>query len=104
MLLNRRVRRCAGLFAASFLASCAFNSGIVQIGPDTYALSEMRAPALGGGPEAQRALLAESGAFCRQQDRVALTLSLQPDGDPYTPYFPTAFDATFRCVPPAPAS
>ncbi len=60
----------------------------------------MRAPAVGGGREAQRVVLAEASLFCGQQNRVALPLSLRPDGDPFTPYGPTAFDATFRCVLP----
>jgi hypothetical protein len=79
---------------------CATTTGIVPVGPNTYAVSEMRAPALGGGPEAQRAVLAEANAFCASQGRVFSPLFMRPDGDPYTPYYPTAYDATFRCMPP----
>ena len=81
------------------LASCAASSGIWTIGPDTYALSEMRAPVLGGGPEAQRVVLATAAGFCRQQGRDLDLLSLVPDGDPRSTYWPTAFDATFQCRP-----
>lgn len=80
-------------------AGCATTTGIVPVGPNTYTVSEMRAPALGGGPEAQRAVLAESNAFCASQGRVFAPIFMRPDGDPYTPYYPTAYDATFRCVP-----
>ncbi len=85
------------------LAGCATTTGIVAVGPDTYMVSEMRAPALGGGPEAQRAVLAEANAFCASQGRVFAPVFMRPDGDPYTPYYPTAYDATFRCVPPGAA-
>ena len=87
-------------FGLLTLAGCGAGTGIVPVGPDTYAVSEMRAPALGGGPEAERAVLAEAGAFCAQQGRTSLTLTLAPNGDPFTPYYPTAFDHTFRCVTP----
>ncbi len=79
------------------VGGCALGSGIVPIGPDTYVLSEMRAPVRGGGAEAQRVVLAEASGFCQQQGRAIVLLDLRPDGDPRTQYWPTAFDATFRC-------
>ena len=92
-----RLRRAMMLLLPA-LAGCAMTSGIVPVGPDTYAVSEMRSPAMGGGEEAKRVLLAETDAFCRQQHKVFLAIDMRPDGDPYTAYYPTAFDATFRCV------
>ena len=86
------------LLLLPLLAGCTFTTGVVPIGPDTYIASEMRAPARGGGAEAERALLAETDAFCRRQNKQFLAIDLRPDSDPYTPYYPTAFDATFRCV------
>ena len=80
------------------LTGCAAGSGVVAVGPDTYALSELRAPAAGGGPAARLAVVSESAAFCRAQGRAVVPLELRPDGDPWTPYWPTAFDATFRCA------
>lgn len=80
------------------LAACGTSTGVVPMGPDTYSLSEMRSPALGGGLEARRVVLIEANDFCRRQGRVFVPLDLRPDGDPRTPYYPTAFDATFRCV------
>jgi hypothetical protein len=79
------------------LAGCAGTSGILPIGPDTYALSEMRAPVVGGGAEARRAVLADAAAFCSAQGRAFELEDGRPDGDPHTPYWPTAFDATFKC-------
>ncbi len=82
------------------VAGCGTTSGIIPIGPDVYTLSEMRAPALGGGGEAQRVALAEATGFCQQQGRAFEPLDMRPDGDPRTPYYPTAFDVTFHCAPP----
>jgi hypothetical protein len=82
------------------LASCGTGTGIRAVGPGTWFLSEMRAPALGGGAAAEQAVMAEAQGFCAAQGRVFVPVWLRPDGDPYTPYYPTAFDATFRCDPP----
>lgn len=86
------------------LAGCGFSSGVMTVGPDIYALSEERAPVLGGGREANRLVLAEADRFCLRQNRVSTILDLRPDGDPFTPYYPTAFDVTFRCVTAAQAT
>jgi hypothetical protein len=88
-------------WAAVALAGCATTTGIVPVGPDTYFVSEMRAPVRGGGAEARRFVLAEATWFCQQQGRVFVPVTLRPDGDPFTPYYPTAFDATFQCLPAA---
>jgi hypothetical protein len=97
--------RLAPLFCLVIpLAACATTTGIVPVGPDTFLLSEMRAPAAGGGPEAQRAVLAEATAFCAAHGLQFVPVFMRPDGDPTTPYYPTAYDATFRCAPPAPAT
>ncbi len=83
--------------AALPAAACTATSGVIPIGPGTYTLSDMRAPALGGGPAAQGAALAHASAFCRAQGRAAVLLDGHPDGDPHTPYYPTAYDVTFGC-------
>ncbi len=85
------------LLAALPTAACTGTSGIIQIGPNTYTVSEMRAPVVGGGPAARDAVVAEAASFCTRQGRTVVPLELRPDGDPHTPYFPTAFDATFSC-------
>ncbi len=88
-----------GLASALCVTSCGSGSGIQAVGPGTWFVSEMRAPALGGGAAAETAALAEAQAFCSSQGRAFVGVWLRPDGDPYTPYYPTAFDATFRCDP-----
>jgi hypothetical protein len=80
------------------LTGCSLTSGIVPIGPNTYVLSEMRAPVRGGGAEAQRVVLAEADGFCRRQGRDLVMLDLRPDGDPRVRDWPTQFDATFQCL------
>ncbi len=80
------------------VAGCSLTSGIVPIAPNTYVLSEMRAPVRGGGAEAQRVVLAEADGFCRQQGRDLVMLDLRPDGDPRVREWPTQFDATFQCL------
>ena len=87
------------LLACIALEGCALGSGIVAIGPDTYVLAEMRAPVRGGGAEAQRVVLAEADGFCQQQGRRLVLRDLRPDGDPRMREWPTAFDATFQCLP-----
>lgn len=85
------------LIATATLCGCHASSGVIPIGPDTYTVSELRAPIVGGGPAARDAVVADADAFCRAHGQTVVPLELRPDGDPYTPYYPTAFDATFRC-------
>ncbi len=95
----RQAALACGVLAISLaLVGCGASSGIVPVGPDTYAVTEMRAAAIGGGPRAQAAILAEAGGFCEQQGRSVAVLDMQPGGDPRGAYWPTAFSATFRCI------
>ena len=87
------------LLTAALLVGCGTSTGVLPTGPDSYFLSEMRSPVLGGGPEAKRILLAEATAFCQGQNRVFVPVDMGPDGDPYTPYYPTAYTAHFQCLP-----
>ena len=93
------MRTLATATLALLVTGCAITSGIVPVGPNTYAVSEMRAPVRGGGQEARRVVLAEANGFCQRQGRAFVPVDLRPDGDPWTPYWPTAFDATFQCLP-----
>jgi hypothetical protein len=98
-----RVLSLMALVALS-LTGCGTSTGIVPVGPGTYFLSQMRAPILGGGDQARRVVIAEATGFCQQHGLIFMPLDLRPDGDPFTPYYPTAFDATFQCgLPTAPA-
>jgi hypothetical protein len=89
-----------GLAAACLTCGCAMTSGIVAVAPDTYTVTELRAPARGGLPEAQRVVFAEATSFCQRQGRVFVPVGLAPGGDPRTPYGPSEFTATFGCLVP----
>lgn len=99
MTRNRQLHpaRAATTLLALAVAACTGTTGILPVGPDTYTLSEMRAPVLGGGARAHDAVLSEAASFCQAQNRSMVLLDLRPDGDPRTRYWPTAFDATFQC-------
>ena len=86
------------VLGCGLLGGCGLSSGIVPVAPGVYALSEMRAPVRGGGPEAQRAVLAGAAGFCRQGGRRPVILTLQPGGDPRLQDWPTAFTVAFQCA------
>ncbi len=90
--------RLVTLAAPLLLGGCAIGTGIVPVGPGVYATSAMRAPVRGGGDEARRVVLDAARGFCAQQGATPAFLDMRPGGDPFTPYWPTAFNATFRCV------
>ena len=92
-----RLRQAGLALLLLSVAGCYGTTGILPVGPDTYTLSEMRAPALGGGARARDVVLSEAAGFCQQQGRTMTLLDLRPDGDPRTVYWPTAFDAMFQC-------
>ncbi len=92
------IRRLGSIAVLLALSGCGASSGIVPVAPGTYAVSEMRAQAIGGGLRAEAVVLAEAGGFCQAQGLGVALLDLQPGGDPRGYYWPTAFTATFRCV------
>lgn len=87
------------LAVLGLLGGCAGTIGVQPAAPGVWVVSEMRAPALGGGPAAQAAALTEAEAFCRQQGTTAAPLDMLPGGFPGSPYGPVAFTVHFRCVP-----
>ena len=93
-----RGTQLAGLLSVSGLAGCAATIGVQPAGPGVWAVSEMRAPALGGGPAAQDAALREANGFCAQQGLVFVPVQMGLGGNPYGHYGPLAFSATFRCL------
>lgn len=96
-----RVISCvSGLAVLTLLAGCAGSTGIYPSGPGVFSVSEMRAPALGGGLEAERAAKQEAAGFCGQWGTSARILAEGPSG--YGSYGPNSYAVTFGCVPPAP--
>ena len=80
------------------LAGCAMSTGIQPTGPDSYIVSEMRAPALGGAAAAQQVAIAEATQFCVARGETFAPLLMQPGGYPYSAYGPTQFMVSFRCL------
>jgi hypothetical protein len=93
-----RLLQLAGPISVLSLAGCAGTIGVQPAGPGIWAVSEMRAPVLGGGPAAQDAALREANGFCAQQGLVFVPVQMGPGGNPYGHYGPVSFTATFRCL------
>lgn len=96
----RFIPSAMALAALAALAGCAGSTGIYPVGPGVFSVSEMRAPALGGGAEAQRAATEEAAAFCAQWGTSAHILAGGLGG--YNGYAPVSYSMTFGCTPPAP--
>ena len=58
------------------LTACSMGTGILPAGPDTYTVTERRAPVLGGSTTAQQAAMTEANAFCAQQGRQFLPVDM----------------------------
>jgi hypothetical protein len=82
---------------AAALAACSMGTGILPAGPDTYTVTERRAPVLGGSTTAQQAAMTEANAFCAQQGRQFLPVDMvtPPSANPYGT---TGYPVTFRCL------
>ncbi len=92
------MRKAACLLGLAMLAGCAGTIGVQQTGPDSFVVSEMRAPVLGGFPAAQKAALTEAVNFCRYQRRVFVPVQMSPGGYLGSEYGPTSYTAEFRCL------
>jgi hypothetical protein len=80
------------------LGGCAATIGVRQTGPDSFLVSEMRAPVLGGEGAAQQAAIGEAISFCTDGGRVFVPVTAAPSD--FGHYGPMAFTAAFRCLPP----
>jgi hypothetical protein len=84
---------------AAALTACSMGTGILPAGPDTYTVTERRAPVLGGSTTAQQSAMTEANAFCAQQGRQFLPVDMAtpPSANPYGT---TGYSVTFRCLLP----
>jgi hypothetical protein len=84
------------------LPACAQGTGVLPFGPDTYTVSEHRAPILGGGSEAQRAAITEATDYCENHGKKLLPLNSTQSGLAVNQaaYGNTSFSMTFRCLDP----
>jgi len=77
-------------------AGCAYSTGILPVGPDTYTVSEHYAPARGGNSTAERVALTEANGFCEQRGRKFLPVNMsQPSAIAISP---AGYSITFRCL------
>ena len=94
------LRTFMGALGAGFLVGCASSTGILPAGPDTYTISEKYAPIRGGGDAAEREALTKANEFCTQQGRVFVPSNMAQAGAVLSPYGPTGYTVTFRCLLP----
>jgi hypothetical protein len=92
--------RKSAILLPFIVAACATSTGILPAGPNTYTVSENRAPIRGGGTEAQRIALTEADAYCQQQGRVFVPLMIGQSGNLTNQFGPTGYTATFQCLLP----
>ena len=88
----------ATVAATAVLSACAMGTGILPAGPDTYTVTERRAPVLGGSTSAQQAAMTEANAFCAQQGRQFLPVDVVTLASISNPYGTTGYSVTFRCL------
>jgi hypothetical protein len=88
---------CLALLA---LTACAGSIGVQQTGPDSFVVSEMRAPVLGGFEAARQAALNEATSFCHYGGREFVPIQMGPDAFTSPHYGPMGYTAAFRCLPP----
>lgn len=87
-----------GLITVLALTGCATGSGIVPSGPDTFTITERRAPVLGGSMEAKKVALTEANEKCRSAGASFFPVSEAEGGFlAHNPFGNTDFTLTFQC-------
>ena len=94
----KSIASSAAAAALMLLAACKGTTGVQQIGPDRFVVSEMRAPVLGGAQAAQPVAIGEAINFCRGLGRVFVPITMGPGG--IAGYGPTTYTAEFHCLTP----
>ena len=82
------------------LAGCAGSIGVQQTGPDSFVVSEMRAPVLGGFEAARQVALNEATSFCHYAGREFVPIRMAPSAYTSPQYGPMGYTAEFRCLLP----
>lgn len=83
--------------AATLLAGCATNSGVVNISPNTYVVSRQAATGFSGMGNLRAEALQEAGAACIKQGRVLRVVSEKEAPPPYVLGNFPRIDVTFAC-------
>jgi hypothetical protein len=92
--------RKAVIAASLILGGCASSTGILPAGPDTYTVTERLAPIRGGGDAAESGALQQASQFCAEKGRVFVPNTMGNTAGPISPYGPTGYTVTFRCLLP----
>lgn len=73
----------AVLISSLLVAGCASNSGVVNIGPDTYMIAKQAATGFPGLGNMKAEIITEGSAFCRTNGRVFRITSATETQPPY---------------------
>lgn len=96
---GRVMRLITATIIVLVLAGCSTGSGVLPSGPDTYTISERRAPVLGGAMKAKEVALTEANDFCQQKGKAFFTVSEKEGAFPAgNPWGNTDYAVTFRCA------
>lgn len=80
------------------LPACTQGTGILPAGPDTYTVTEHRAPILGGASEAERVAMTEANDYCEHDGKKFFPLNMAEQ--PVVPAGGPGYSVTFRCLGP----
>ena len=67
-----RMRIAVATIVCMLFSDCAQSSGVLKMGPDTYAVSAAAAPARGGSSEARNIALTEANEHCARMGKEIL--------------------------------
>lgn len=88
-------------FLALMLISCASNSGVVPIGPDTFMVSRQAATGFSGSGNLKAEAFQEANQYCVSQNKVMQVISTNEAMPPYIlGNFPKA-EVQFMCLNPS---
>lgn len=79
-----------------FAAGCTQSSGVMQLGPDTYTVSNHAAPVMGGASAAKKLSLKEANEYCSSQGKNILVTNISTGASDHLPG--GTADITFRCL------
>jgi len=80
-------------------SACTTETGILPMGPDTFTLSVMKAPLMGGADAAEAQALTEANHYCLSHGRQFFPVHSGKHYEGMTAiYGPVEYSVTFRCL------
>lgn len=96
---SRRLRTAFGAALPICVGACAVGSGVVPLGPDSFTITERRAPVLGGAFEAKKVALTEAAQFCAGKGQQFFAVSEKEGAFPRNnPWGNTDYTVNFQCL------